>query len=69
MTIEQLKELLSTYGSNDTERNAPILVNVNGTLTPITAGEVEYGTWDEETRAWVDLDQPHVLLQTEEVQQ
>lgn len=64
MTLEQLKDLLSTYGVNEQERNAPVLVNINGVPTPITAGDVEYGTWDEASHQWVGS-QSTVVLQTE----
>jgi hypothetical protein len=58
VTLEQLKDLLSTYGVNDEERGAPILVNINGVETPITAGEIDY-TYDA-------AHTPFVLLQTGE---
>ena len=65
MTIEQLKNLLSTYGVNAEERNAPVLIIINGVSTPITAGEVEYGAWDEEAHKWVGS-RPSVLLQVDQ---
>lgn len=44
MTLEQLKELLSTYGANDQERNAPVLFDLGGdNLIEIAEGKVE---WD-----------------------
>lgn len=56
MTLEELKELLSTYGVNEEERSALIFVSINGTPTPITEGEVDYTPWDEGNL-------PFVLLQ------
>jgi hypothetical protein len=58
VTIEQLKDLLSTYGVNAEERGAPVLVNINGVETPIIAGEIDY-TYDA-------AHTPLVLLQIEE---
>ena len=42
MTLQELKDLLSTYGVNDSERNAPVLVEVNGEPVAITGGEVDW---------------------------
>jgi hypothetical protein len=67
MTLEQLKDLLSTYGVNDDERNAPVFVVIEEKRTPILLADshVEYGTWDEDAHAWVG-DQLTVLLQAGE---
>lgn len=42
MTLEQIKEALSTYGVNDDERNAPVRVIIDGTEYPITEAEVDW---------------------------
>jgi hypothetical protein len=38
MTLQDLKDLLATYGVNDGERNASVLVNG----VPVVAGEVDW---------------------------
>ena len=63
---KQIKEMLSTYGANEQERSADVIVTVDGKEYAITEGEVEYGTWDEEAHTWVNLDQPTVRLQAVE---
>lgn len=35
MTLEELKELLSTYGANDHERGALVVVTIDGQDVPI----------------------------------
>ena len=60
MTIEELKELLSTYGVNEEERTAPVFVVINGAPTPIVAGEVEFGVHPADAAQGT-----HVLLQAE----
>lgn len=67
MTLDELKDLLSTYGANPEERSMQVFAIVNGVRTPIMGGEIEYGTWDEDAREWVDLDRGSVLLQAEKV--
>lgn len=42
MTLAQLKDLLSTYGVNDAERDAPVRVDINGTTVNIIGAEVDY---------------------------
>lgn len=61
MTLEELKELLSTYGVNDQERNARILVE--GSL--VTGAQIEFGEWDESLHAWTDMHRMSVILTTE----
>jgi hypothetical protein len=58
-TLQDLKDLLSTYGANYAERDAPVLING----VPLTSAMVENGTWNEETHEWVDLDRSFVLLE------
>lgn len=44
MTLEELKEALSTYGANPEERSAPVVFTaIDGTTVPITAAVVD---WD-----------------------
>ena len=51
MTLEELKDVLSTYGVNDEERGAAVLVTINGTPVPVVAAEVT-DTWYEDEHAW-----------------
>lgn len=65
MTLEQLKELLATYGVNEQERSAAVVVTIDGQDVPIASAEVDNGVWDEQAHEWVDLDRITVRLSTE----
>lgn len=67
MTLEQLKEMLATYGANPEERSMAIFVEVDGKRLPVVSGEIDNGVWDEASHTWQDLDQHAVILQAGEV--
>lgn len=71
MTLEQLKDLLSTYGCNDAERGAEVRVVLEGpdnSELPVIEAETQWGEWDEKAHTWVNEDRLFVILTAQAVQ-
>lgn len=64
MTLEQLKELLSTYGVNAEERGAPVLVSTSGPGTLIA--DMRWGPLARAEVDWTPDGGTVVRLQVEE---
>ena len=68
MTLEQLKDLFSTYGSNPRERSAEVRVVIDGPELPVTEAEMQWGEWDEQAHTWINEDRLFVILTVKAVQ-
>ena len=42
MTLAEVKEVLSTYGANPEERNAPVFITLDGVRVPLAGAEVDW---------------------------